>query len=55
VSFGLDQVETELNDDGSVRLARINGKAELAAGWNLVHRVLTVAGKTVVAAVVHGR
>jgi len=55
VSFGLDQVETELNDDGSVRLARINGKVELAAGWNLVHRVLTVAGKTVVAAVVHGR
>jgi non-ribosomal peptide synthetase-like protein len=54
VTFGLDQVQFAPAADGSVRLVRVNGSADLAAGWTIEHRDLVVGGAQAIAAVAFG-
>ena len=54
VSFGLDQVQFAPAADGAVRLVRVNGSADLAAGWMIEHRDMAVGGAQAVAAVAFG-
>ncbi|MFB3891985.1 MAG: Pls/PosA family non-ribosomal peptide synthetase [Phycisphaerae bacterium] len=56
MSFGLDQIETVLDGHGSVRLASLNGSAQLADGWRIVHRTFprNGGGKAAIVAVAVG-
>jgi 4'-phosphopantetheinyl transferase len=54
VSFGLERVETEAEEDGTMRIGRINESRRLAKGWHLFHRVLTLAAQTAVVAMALG-
>jgi 4'-phosphopantetheinyl transferase len=51
---GMEQIETAVAADGSLRLAALHGSAELVRGWELVQREVSVGGVRAVAAVALG-
>ena len=54
MALGLDQIETALDTDGSLRLVSVNGSAQLAHGWQVTHRTCRLGGVSTVIAVAAG-
>ncbi len=54
MSLGMDQIETALNADGSLRLVSVNGSQQLASGWQVTHRLCQLGDVSALVAVAAG-